>query len=116
VHIKILPDTLTQYPSFLHGMTVSANIIAAERESALVLPNDYLLTQPSGNAHVLRWQNGDVKLVEVTLGLRNMRHSEIISGLAQGDIVVQADNLSNENITNGLRARVSFEQVQYVIR
>jgi HlyD family secretion protein len=116
VHIEVLPDLSNKYPNFLQGMTVSANIIAAERENALVLPNDYLLIHPSGNTHVLRWQNGDVNSVEVTLGLRNMTHSEIISGLAQGDIVVQANNLSNENIMNGLRARVSFEQVQYVIR
>ena len=47
----------------------------------------------------------------VQLGLRNMTHSEITSGLAEGDIVVQADKLSD-----GQRARVRFEQAQHVIR
>ncbi|WP_158972481.1 efflux RND transporter periplasmic adaptor subunit [Paraglaciecola sp. L3A3] len=111
VHIKIQKNNAGVGPEFLQGMTVSANIIAAQRESTLVLPNDYLLSVSADNAQVMRWQNGEVSTVEVTLGLRNTSHSEIISGLAEGDVVVQGNSL-----TNGQRARVSFEPVQYVIR
>ena len=111
VHISVLADSTNERHPFLQGMTVSANIIAAQREKALVLPNDYLLSNSSGQAQVLRWQNGAVNAVNVQLGLRNMTHSEIVSGLAEGDIVVQADQLSD-----GQRARVSFEQAQHVIR
>lgn len=110
VHISVLADTTNKHNVFLQGMTVSANIIAAERERALVLPNDYLLSNSSGQTQVLRWQNGAVNAVDVQLGLRNMTHSEIVSGLAEGDIVVQADQLSD-----GKRARVRFEQAQHVI-
>ena len=110
VHISVLADTTNQRNAFLQGMTVSANIIAAEREHALVLPNDYLLSNSSGQTQVLRWLNGAVNAVDVQLGLRNMTHSEIVSGLAEGDIVVQADQLSD-----GQRARVRFEQAQHVI-
>lgn len=110
VHISVLADTTNKHNVFLQGMTVSANIIAAERERALVLPNDYLLSNLSGQTQVLRWQNGAVNAVDVQLGLRNMTHSEIVSGLAEGDIVVQTDQLSD-----GQRARVRFEQGQHVI-
>ncbi len=110
VHISVLADTTNKHNVFLQGMTVSANIIAAERERALVLPNDYLLSNSSGQTQVLRWQNGAVNAVDVQLGLRNMTHSEIVSGLAEGDIVVQTDQLSD-----GQRARVRFEQGQHVI-
>lgn len=111
VHISVLADTANERKAFLQGMTVSANIIAAQRERALVLPNDYLLTNSNGQTQALRWENGAVNAVDVQLGLRNMTHSEITSGLAEGDVVVQADKLSD-----GQRARVRFEQAQHVIR
>ena len=107
VHISVLSDD----SNFLQGMTVSANIIAAERERTLVLPNDYLLIGSAGQTQVLRWQNGAVSALDVQLGLRNMTHSEILSGLAEGDVVVQA-----AKATDGQRARVHFEQGQHVIR
>ena len=110
VHIDVLPDTDQQYHTFLQGMTVSANIIAAEREQTLVLPNDYLLVQANKPTQVLRWNNGAVTAVDVQLGLRNMTHSEITAGLAAGDVVVQAGQVSD-----GQRARVRFEQAQQVI-
>ena len=107
VHISVLSDD----SNFLQGMTVSANIIAAEREGTLVLPNDYLLIGSAGQPQVLRWQDGAVRSLDVQLGLRNMTHSEILSGLAEGDVVVQAGKVSD-----GQRARVRFEQAQHVIR
>ena len=111
VHISVLADDAKQRNIFLQGMTVSANIIAAERERTLVLPNAYLLTSSAGQTQVLRWQDGAVSALDVQLGLRNMTHSEILSGLAEGDIVVQAGKVSD-----GQRARVCFEQAQHVIR
>ena len=107
VHISVLSDD----SNFLQGMTVSANIIAAKRERTLVLPNDYLLIGSVGQPQVLRWQDGAVRSLDVQLGLRNMTHSEILSGLAEGDVVVQAGKVSD-----GQRARVRFEQAQHVIR
>ena len=111
VHISLLADDNKQHNTFLQGMTVSANIIAAERERTLVLPNDYLLFNSAGQAQVLLWQDGEVSALSVQLGLRNMTHSEILSGLAEGDVVVQAGKA-----TDGQRARVRFEQAQHVIR
>jgi HlyD family secretion protein len=110
VHIKVLAAPSNKQHIFLQGMTISANIIAAEREQTIVLPNDYLYSS-SGKTHVFRWTNGAVNEAEVVLGLRNTTHSEIVSGLAEGDVVVQSDNL-----INGQRARVDFEQVKHVIR
>lgn len=111
VHISVLADDAKRRNIFLQGMTVSANIIAAKRERTLVLPNDYLLTNSAGQTQVLRWQDGAVSALDVQLGLRNMTHSEILSGLAEGDVVVQASKVSD-----GQRARVRFEQAQHVIR
>lgn len=111
VHIDVLADNDNQYHSFLQGMTVSANIIAAEREQTLVLPNDYLLSDSAGQTQVMQWQEGKVQRVNVQLGLRNMTHSEVVSGLTEGDVVVQAGGLSD-----GQRARVRYEQRPHVIQ
>ena len=114
VHIKVMSDE--QAPNFLQGMTVSANIIAEERSSTLVLPNDYLIESRASQAQVLRLQDNKISLVDVTIGLRNVGHSEIIAGLNEGDVVVQASTLSAKQIASGQRVRVYFEQVQHVIR
>ena len=111
VHIRVLGGSATADKAFLQGMTVSANIIAAERAATLVLPNDYLIANSAGQAQVLRWRDGAVEAVTVELGLRNMTHSEVVSGLDQGDVVVQAGQLSA-----GQRARIRFEQAPHVIR
>lgn len=111
VHIRLLNDNPNDQPAFLQGMTVSANIIVAEHERTLVLPNDYLSFNNNQQAQAYRWQDGKVSVVDVQLGLRNMTHTEVITGLVEGDVVVQADSLED-----GQRARIRFEQVQYAIR
>jgi HlyD family secretion protein len=111
VHVRVLADSGNERKTFIPGMTVSANIIAAERENSVVLPNDYLRFNADGQAQVLRWTGGKVNTVDVQTGLRNVTHSEIVSGLTEGDVVVQADTLSD-----GQRTRVTFEQAQHVIR
>lgn len=117
VHIRVLDDAadnaVNNEPAqsrFLPGMTVSANIMVAERESSLVLPNDYL-QQLAGQWQVTRWQGGKVSRIPVQLGLRNMSHSEILSGLNEGDIVVHGHDLDN-----GRRVRVQLEQAPHVVR
>ena len=114
VHIDVQDQDLAQ-PTLLPGMTVAANIMAAQRHATLVLPNDYLVFDAKDNhgteAEAFRWENGKVNRTRVQLGLRNMTHSEVVFGLNQGDVVVQADN-----INEGQRARVRFEQAPHVIR
>lgn len=112
VHISVPPDAADQRRKLLNGMTVSANIIVAQRERTLVLPNDYLHFSADGTPQVLHWSNGKVNLIEVQLGLRNTTHSEIIAGLQQADVVLQTD----DGITDGQRVRVRLEQTQHVIR
>lgn len=121
VHISVLDKASDKQKStshtFLQGMTVSANIITAKRERTLVLPNDYLqfateaAARSSKQAEVFRWHQGEVTAVKVQLGLRNTTHSEVVAGLMEGDTLVQVGK-----VTEGQRARIQLEQVQYVIR
>lgn len=111
VHISLLNNNSSDQPVFLQGMTVSANIIIAEHERTLVLPNDYLSFNANQQAQVFRWYKGTVSVTDVQLGLRNMTHSEAVSGLAEGDVIVQATSLKD-----GQRVRIRFEQMQHAIR
>ena len=113
VHIDVLSDRSNELPTLLQGMTVSANIMADERERTIVLPNDYLLSNANGKTQVARWHNGKVTLVDVTVGLQNTTHSEITSGLTEDDVVLQAS--TDDKVQDGQRVRVRFEQMPHVI-
>jgi HlyD family secretion protein len=73
------------------GMTVSVTITTEKREQALVVSNDVLRNVRGNSAEVLRVRESRVEKTSVTLGLRGMVASEIVSGLAAGDVVLSAD-------------------------
>ena len=87
VHLDLLEpaDFLRQ------GMTVSVNIETGRREQALVLPNDALRARDGMRAQVLRVREGIVERVNVRLGLLGTALSEVVEGLAAGDLVLIGD-------------------------
>jgi len=72
-------------------MTVSVNIETGRREQALVLPNDALRARDGMRAQVLRVREGIVERVNVRLGLLGTALSEVVEGLATGDLVLIGD-------------------------
>ncbi len=100
VRLKVEP-----VPAFLRqDMTVSVNIETGRRQSALVIPNDALTAVQGNNAQVVAVHDGKVQRRAVTLGLRGLVMSEILTGLAAGDSVL-AD--ATNKIANGARVRVA---------
>lgn len=84
VHLELL-----EAADFLrYGMTVSVNIETARREQALVLANDALLQRQGRQAQVLRVRDGRVEALSVRLGLQGDSHSEVLDGLAEGDLLL----------------------------
>ncbi len=75
------------------GMTANASIVVREVEGVLTAPNWAIrLDRESGDAFVNRLRaDGTVEEVVVEIGLRNEQFSELISGLAEGDVVVVTD-------------------------
>jgi HlyD family secretion protein len=67
-------------------MFLEAEIIVAERD-AIAVPVTALGSE-GGNATVMRVRDGVVERVEVTEGIRDGGHVEILTGLAAGDTVV----------------------------
>ena len=84
VRLKVDP-----VPAFLRqDMTVSVNIETGRRQQALVIPNDALSGVQGNVAQVMVIQAGKAQQQQVTLGLRGLTQSEVLSGLQAGDVVI----------------------------
>ena len=95
-------------PDFLRqDMTISVNIETGRREHALAVPNDALLDNQGDRAVVLAVRKGRIARLEVTLGLRGLAMTEILSGAAAGDSVLTA--AAGVKRAAGSRARVSLQ-------
>lgn len=88
LHVPHPPTWLRQ------DMTVSADIVTAQRASALVVPNDALRQVDGAQATVLVLRAGRAQPQRVTLGLRGLTLTEVRSGLAAGDEVIAAGDVS----------------------
>ena len=107
VRLKVDP-----VPEFLRqDMTVSVNIETGKRDKALVIPNDALNIMQGDQAVVLLLKNGKVQRQKVTLGLRGLSMSEVLSGLNDGDQVL-ADAAST--IEDGARVRLALQKISAI--
>lgn len=76
-------------PAFLRpDMTVSVEIITAQVANALMLSSDALRRDAQGQAYVLIARDGRAQRVDVTLGLQGVGTTQILSGVAAGDLVI----------------------------
>jgi HlyD family secretion protein len=76
-------------PAFLRqDMTVSVDIRIGERERVLAVPNEALREQAGDRARVWLVQGRRVIERELVVGLRGLTSTEVISGLAEGDLVL----------------------------
>lgn len=89
------------------GMTISATITTATRPNALVAGNDVLRNVRGNQAEVLRVINNRVETAPVTLGLRGMVASEILGGLAAGDVVLAAEAEAGTRVRVELQDRLA---------
>jgi HlyD family secretion protein len=74
--------------SILSGMTVDAEVIAAESRDAMIVPVQALRELSPGSYAVFILQaDGSLKMTPVEVGLRDFANAEILSGLNVGDVV-----------------------------
>ena len=74
------------------GMFARVRLALAEKENALMLPEQALVPDPAG-AFVYRVVDGKAEKVKVKTGTRREAQVEIVEGLAAGDVVVSAGQL-----------------------
>jgi RND family efflux transporter MFP subunit len=80
--------TLDSAPAFLRdGMSVDVNILTTQLSRALVVPNDAIATDPSGN-YVYIVRNGKVQRQPVKVSVSNDNASVVETGLHPGDTIV----------------------------
>lgn len=71
------------------GMTSEVNIIVASRDETLLVPNQSLRAENGVQVVYVVQPDGTRKRVEVTVGIANDSHSELLTGdLKAGDVVV----------------------------
>jgi RND family efflux transporter MFP subunit len=70
------------------GMTAEVRVVIDQRSNVLSVPNEYII-QEGDRASVTRLSpTGEAMPVEVVTGLRGDTHTEIISGLREGDQLI----------------------------
>lgn len=109
VEVRLMVDPV---PDFLRqDMTVSVNVETNRRDRALTIPNDALSSIKGNKAVVLLVRDGKIQRQQVTLGLRGLTMSEVVSGLGQGDQVL-AD--AESSLTDGARVRLKQQKKSLV--
>jgi RND family efflux transporter MFP subunit len=69
------------------GMSASASVILASKQNVLTVPNTTIRTL-NGQRGVQVLKDGEIVDTPVTFGLSNDTVTEVVSGLAEGDVVV----------------------------
>jgi HlyD family secretion protein len=82
VRVSLDPTSVT----LRGGMTAVTEIVVAEVRDVLLVPN-WAIRRDQGRAFVGVLRDGVIGEVEVRLGLRNDSYSEVVSGLAENDVV-----------------------------
>jgi HlyD family secretion protein len=77
------------------GMNAEVNIITSERKSVLLVPSEAVKKDIKGNTYVQVYKNENIQSQTVVTGVRNASNTEIVSGLAAGDMVVTGLSWSN---------------------
>ncbi|MBP8168905.1 MAG: efflux RND transporter periplasmic adaptor subunit [Azonexus sp.] len=99
---------VTEAPEYLRQeMTISVDIETARRADALIVPSEAIRDAGSNQAWVLVVREGTAQRQAVKLGLRSEGKTEILEGLAPGDLLVPVKNLS---IREGSRVRAGAVQ------
>lgn len=88
------------------GMTANANLITANREGVLLVPNAAITADRSNGSYFVRLvppgsDGTDFQQVTVTLGLRDGRYTQIVDGLQAGDRLLISEITTTEEDSGG---------------
>ena len=106
VELRLKVDPVPDY--LRQDMTVSVNILTAQRAQALAVPNDALIAVQGTGATVLLVRDGRLTHVPVQLGLRGLAMTEVVKGLAAGDRVLAGAEAQQQQ-ADGKRVRVALQ-------
>ena len=89
-------------PSLKAGMSGTASVILASKQNVLIVPNTAIRTI-SGQRGVTVLKDGESVDTVATFGISNDTNTEVVSGLAEGDVIVipQARANASNNANRG---------------
>lgn len=87
------------------GMTAQAHIIIANLENTLLIPT-LTIKREGNNTFVNVLNNGKVEKREIQVGINDDIHTQIISGLTEGEKVISSQMVQGEQIGNTRRPRL----------
>ena len=102
IEMRVRVDPVPEY--LRQDMTVSVSVETGRRAAAVAVPNDAIREASPGIATVLAVRDGHARAVPVTLGLRGLAATEVLSGLAAGDRVLA--DAGSAAVEDGARVRV----------
>ncbi|MBU0494329.1 MAG: efflux RND transporter periplasmic adaptor subunit [Chloroflexi bacterium] len=82
------------------GMTANANIVVAEKQGVLLVPNRTIRLR-EGKKQVQVWRNNVAEWVFIETGLNNDQFTEVMSGLQEGDLVITKITATNNPLSFG---------------
>jgi multidrug efflux pump subunit AcrA (membrane-fusion protein) len=91
-----------EVPEIFSNMTASAVIITQTKDGVIIIPSSSISFK-NGQSTARLMKNGKIEEVSVETGITSGTQTEIISGIAEGDIVVTSTAVSSRNSsqTNG---------------
>lgn len=85
------------------GMTANVDIVTEQREGILLVPNRFVrIDRTTGQASVDRLAGETIQPIEIQIGLRDESVSQVLAGLAEGDIVVLVKESSREQLRRAM--------------
>lgn len=85
VHIRLFAGDLP----IRAGMTANADLITAQRENVLLVPNRAItIDRDADKYYVYQMKGEEVIKTEIAVGLRDSSHTEVTGGLQEGDQVI----------------------------
>jgi len=100
VDVEVAFDTPDDFKQLLAGYSADIEIILEARPDAIMVPTEAVIKGQS--VYVLLASAGRVQLRTIKTGLSNWDHTEVLEGLAPGDLVVV--NADKPGLKDGARA------------
>ncbi len=104
--VEVKLDVPDPPPELKQDMTVSVDVQVARRDGAVLVPSDAVHRPESAAPWVLRIVDGRAQRQPVRIGLRSGGWSEVLDGLAPGDLVVPA---GVAGVVDGMRVRTRVD-------
>lgn len=90
-------------PRVFVGMTANVSIVVDKRENVLLVPNSALLPKGTGRVVQIKDASGAITEIDVTTGMSDGIYSEVLSGLEEGQTIIETPTTRSNESSGGFR-------------